>query len=341
MARDLVQWLRRILGLPRLGVGTAIAGFLFFFVVLPLLGPAVEAIVGKLAPGDDWPQVLLRAALFGSIVLGTGLLWYAMISATHVLRAQRLRGFRNPPKVKCLVMLASDGVPDEQFECDLLACKTRDQAFLLLSDLDRLAPAKATWLQFVARAAEYHWPRLEELHLVFTRDDGLGADGTKRQRLARMLEHYLALRTPTAELEAGRSLEWIEVRNHFDVEATRQVLDQFQAQRHFEPEDTVYDLTGGTKGMTAGMMLACLDDDQQLEYFYQLTTSKDRLAAAKAGRDWFDSPKRAAGRPAPNALDVAWGVLPIEQTIDPAAPGGLLPVQVDTEAAVVMARAGN
>jgi CRISPR-associated protein (Cas_Cas02710) len=59
-----------------------------------------------------------------------------------------------------------------------------------------------------------------------------------------------------------------------DPNVVRQLVDQIyvEAEHYGLPEtDMVADYTGGTKSMTAGIMLACVNPDRQVQYFSQVS----------------------------------------------------------------------
>jgi hypothetical protein len=58
--------------------------------------------------------------------------------------------------------------------------------------------------------------------------------------------------------------------NHFDTEAcyraVRHIFQEEAPQQHIAPSDIIADMTGGTKPMTAGLLVACLEGEYALEH---------------------------------------------------------------------------
>lgn len=334
--QGLLNWLRRILGLPRLDGVTALFVFLLLFVFVPLLGPACEEAVEHLVPGAD--GYLWRAAIFALLAVGFAVVTGVVVRARQVFRVPG-KGYRQPaPGVRHLVMLFSHRVPSAEACGEVQELRERFAAFQRVKALAHgEGPEAGAWrsVELVLRAAEWHWASLERLVLVVTQD-GLGHPerGADLTRLQTLLEHYLSLRDPTEPLKSFRHAV---VRSSVGFEATGGVVDE--EQRQLEPEDAIFDFTMGTKPMSAGMVLACIDDSFDLQYFVQLHgAQREQAVALSAAATGDSSYRRDPGDP----LAVAWGRVPLEATHDvPLEAAGLLPILVDTDARMVQARLGG
>lgn len=104
----------------------------------------------------------------------------------------------------------------------------------------------ASSVQAQKAAIEYHAPRLERLWLIVT---------PKMKDVGRALEEH------------GRALgavpDWLELADEYDVsrcyDLVREVFVTAAPQWRLLPSDIAADITGGTKPMTAAMVLACMD----------------------------------------------------------------------------------
>lgn len=66
------------------------------------------------------------------------------------------------------------------------------------------------------------------------------------------------------------------------------------------PEDVIADYTGGTKTMTAGMILACARPDRKLEFMKPRHYRPDGTAAREEGSE-------------PREVNIAFTLLPVEE----------------------------
>jgi len=108
----------------------------------------------------------------------------------------------------------------------------------------------------VEAAVSYHRPALERLWLVTT-DSFLG----------------LAQELVTAYAKLAPQVVHIPDAARFDHRAVEQKVDDlyFDLPEDLTPTDVISDITGGTKPMSLGMMLACLDAQRDLQYIPQRT----------------------------------------------------------------------
>ena len=141
-----------------------------------------------------------------------------------------------------------------------------------------------------------------------------------------LVENYLSL------LDGQPLLQIETVPTGTAVEETRACVERLQ--RGLDDQRPAFDLTGGTKAMTAGLVLACIDDPYTLQYYDQAPPAR-LIEAAERWRQ-RRSERGATGERAPDARAIAWGLLPIERAGErPLDQGGLLPVQVDLDVEVI------
>ena len=191
------------------------------------------------------------------------------------------------------------------------------------------------WLELVLRAAEWHADELEEVFLLIT-EDGLGHEKSQAAlgRVIKLLTHYFGTWGPGALIP---TLKIFKVNNSVGFGETSNMVERLQLPAEGE---VIFDFTAGTKAMGAGMVLACVDDRFDLQYFAQLFTDPVRTQALNASREYANRPHTHRD-PLPNQdpYAVAWGLLPIERIhgLD-FKDGGLLPILVDTDAKAVVSR---
>ncbi len=295
----MLAWLQRLLGLPRLSWRSVILVYLFMFLGQPMLATVAERVVDHFFP-DASPGG--SALIFFGIFVALLLLAWGAVSQSRLFDRPPPRAVRNPEPVRLLVMLASDGVPEGALAEEILAVQDRQQLFQRFQGLG--GPHR--WLGLVARAMEWHSARLEKLVLLAS-EDGLGARERHEQqeRLEKLLDHY-------AKVCLKKSFE-IRIRSvGHSCDPDRMFLDVEKIQkenRAYAPAESVFDFTGGTKPMSAGMVMACLDESFNLQYFPQ-----------------FNGPPGDRFR----SLAPGWGKLPVEERYG--LPGGVLPILVETDA---------
>ncbi len=322
----MIAWLQRILGLPRLTALTAILSFIAFFVGMPLIGPAIEQVLQFMLPSDAY---LMRSLVLWVIAICTAVAAVVSHKVSKTFLMDEKRAYRNPVPAKRLVILSSDKGPSADMVEEWLTIEDRRQLFRAITSAvhkRQLAP----WIELLFRAIEWHRPRLEELVLVVTRD-GLARDSVQLDHLTRLLEHYLSLRRGSESLA---ELCVKEVPNSVGFEETRVVVESIK--RGIEPEDIIFNLTPGTKSMSVGMVLACLDSRYNLEYFMQMNPTL-RKAAVSLARTREASPPLDDLKDAMEPEAVGWGLLPIEremhESLDDA---GVLPILIDVDTRVIL-----
>lgn len=287
----MVNWLRRFLILPRLNLSNGIAVFLLVATGVPLVGAFMEWALEK-AVGETWK---------GAAFLG----WFTVVSLLSLLTFRRTglfeqtqrRQSKNPEKVRCLVMLASPQVPTDAEAEEL--CKIQDRA-ILWEKFERLG-----WLELVVRAVGWHLPVLQELVLLNSSD---GLKPEEEQRVLRLLGHFLNCHAVVLE-----KIRFVSTQGSGnDLHATHATVEDLQHRWVGDHKEIIFDFTGGTKVMSAAVVLACLDDRFDLQYFLQV-------------------PRKRGVMPDDPAYAHALGVLDIERQAGRTAPR-LVPLQITTDA---------
>jgi hypothetical protein len=111
----------------------------------------------------------------------------------------------------------------------------------------------------VRRAVEYHSRHLEHLWLVASSATAATAEGLKTE-----------FEVKHEGLQV--SVRHLQDEDVFGPEATRAILEGIYADlpEGLAARDVIADFTGGNKAMTAGVVLACLDADRDVQYVPQL-----------------------------------------------------------------------
>lgn len=293
----MLSWLQRILGLPRLSWRSVLPVYLFMFLGQPMLATVAERVVDHFFPDAGAGG---SALIFFSIFVALLAVAWAAVRWGGLFNRPSRRSVRNPDAVKLLVMLASDKVPDGPLLAEILAIQDEQQLFKRFQSMD--GPYR--WLEVVVRAVEWHKPKLETL-LLLASEDGLGKRerSSDQEQLIWLLDHYVRIclkKTVDIQVSAfGHSC---------DPDQMFREVEKIQRSNR-DASEVIFDFTGGTKPMSAGMVMACLDDRFNLQYFPQMM---------KAPEPRFKSVARG------------WGQLPIEKQYG--LTGGVLPILVETDA---------
>lgn len=108
------------------------------------------------------------------------------------------------------------------------------------------------------KAVDYHLPKLEHLWLVTT---------PEMRQAANELRSYMEGQEANGMKRKGHILE---LEQEYDANQcyylVRSVYEAGAAAFGLAPADIIADMTGGTKPMTAGMVLACIDMNASLEH---------------------------------------------------------------------------
>lgn len=120
-------------------------------------------------------------------------------------------------------------------------------------------------------SVEAHWPQLTHCWLVSTE----GTDGTIEEApVAEKLIHK-ALSMGKAQSDVQCFYDDCTVKNGFSVGDVVPRIDYIYSwllpAQNLEEDDVIADFTGGTKAMTAGMILATLDQIRKIQYLRQDT----------------------------------------------------------------------
>ncbi len=330
----LLSWLRRLTSLNRLTWASALLVFLFLFLGIPMLGPAVEVIADQFFPDHPW----MRVAFFVSIPAVTGVLTLAIVDETRLFHSEMQEGYMLPAPTKRLVFLASEGMPGpEVFE----ALMAKTDRFEMFEGIKRSKLGRGGWLRLVIRAMEHHRPALLQVVFIVS-DDGLGAQtrAAERTQLEALLRHYSEL--PVKGHGASMAFHHVEVGfRHITFavgfEETRKVVDSLQ--EGIDPEDVIFDFTPGTKPMSAGMVMGCLDERYDLQYFMPLPGREERAEAVRHATEHIERITKGE-RVAPlDPRSVGWGLLPIERVNGLALKdGGVMPLRIQTDPRPVLSK---
>ncbi|NCG18963.1 MAG: hypothetical protein GWP91_08125 [Rhodobacterales bacterium] len=323
----LLSWLRRLTALSRLTWGSALLVFLFLFLGIPMLGPAVEVIADLLFPEHP----LMKVMFFLSIPLITGLLTLVIVGETRLFHSQTQEGYMLPAPTMRLVFLASESMPDEATMATLMA---KTERFELFEAVKRGKLGRGGWLRLVIRAMEHHRPALLQVVFIVS-NDGLGAENhaADRARLEAFLRHYAELQVQNH----GQSLAFHHVEVGFrhitfavGFEETRRVVDALQ--EGIDAQDVIFDFTPGTKPMSAGMVMGCLDERYDLQYFMPLPGAEQRAEAVRHAQDHIERLHEGVTIAPLDPRSVGWGLLPIERVNGLALKdGGVMPLRIQTD----------
>ena len=333
----LLRWLRRLLSLPHLNKRLVVAVFLFVFVGAPMLGPMLESLTEFFQQprgSAEARSALERAGIFGLFPAVSGLLVWSFIRP--VFRSRGV-GFENPQPARVLVMLTS-AAREEVLGTELHEwVKERPSRWELFEHLSR----SRSFLELVVRAAEYHSERLERLILITTGD---GLKPHQKDALQALFSYYLSLLPG-----APKASELLQVPVEAGAEAAStgfegifRLVELLQVRfRNLPPDDVIYDFTPGTKPMSAGMVMACLEDRVHLQYFPQVSEDGKEILRSRAS-EFRRRRAQVGGALLPeDHQQIAWGQLAIEsdhQQQHQEEQGGILPILVRTDAQRVGAK---